>query len=95
MDDAIDPKLIETSVDIRRPIDGGVDVLRQFDASVEYSTKRDTTRSASSVAGSAGRSRTKTFMAQSTPSAQMPNLSAPRQLQSSRPIPTRSSTTYC
>lgn len=38
MDDSIDPGLIETSVDIRRPIDGGVDVLRQFDAVVEYST---------------------------------------------------------
>lgn len=39
MDDAIDPELIETSVDIRRPIDGGVDVLRQFHASVEYVTE--------------------------------------------------------
>jgi len=39
MDDAIDPELIETSIDIRRPVDGGVDVLREFDASVEYSTE--------------------------------------------------------
>lgn len=39
MDDSIAPTLIETSVDIRRPIDGGVDVLRQFDAVVEYCTE--------------------------------------------------------
>lgn len=39
MDDAIDSEFIETSVDIRRPADGGVDVLRQFYASVEYSTE--------------------------------------------------------
>lgn len=39
MDDAIDPALIETSVDIRRPCDGGADILRQFHASVEYSTE--------------------------------------------------------
>jgi hypothetical protein len=39
MDDAIDAELIETSIDIRRPVDGGADVLRQFHASVEYSTE--------------------------------------------------------
>lgn len=39
MDDAVDPDLIETSVDISRPIDGGVDVLRQFSASIGYSTE--------------------------------------------------------
>jgi len=35
MDD-LEPELIETDVQIRRPIDGGVDVLRQFVAGVEY-----------------------------------------------------------
>ena len=39
MDESIDPARIETSVDIRRPFDGGVDVLRQFDAVVEYRTE--------------------------------------------------------
>ena len=37
MDNVIDPNLIETSMDISRPIDGGVDVLRQFSASIGYS----------------------------------------------------------
>jgi hypothetical protein len=39
MDDPVDPDLIETSVEISRPIDGGVDVLRQFNASIGYSTR--------------------------------------------------------
>lgn len=39
MDELIAPALIETSVDIRRPVDGGVDVLRQFVAVVEYGTE--------------------------------------------------------
>lgn len=39
MDDAFAPELIDTSVEIRRPFDGGVDVLRRFDASVEYNTE--------------------------------------------------------
>jgi len=39
MDDAVDPDLIETSVDISRPGDGGVDVLRQFSASIGYSVE--------------------------------------------------------
>jgi hypothetical protein len=39
MDDAVDPRLIETSVDISRPIDGGVDVLRQFSASIGHSVE--------------------------------------------------------
>lgn len=34
--DAMDPGLIETDVHVRRPIDGGADVLRQFSAGVEY-----------------------------------------------------------
>jgi hypothetical protein len=39
MDDAVDPDLIETSVDISRPADGGVDVLREFSASIGYSVE--------------------------------------------------------
>jgi len=39
MDDAVYPDLIETSVEIRRPDDGGVDVLRQFSASIGYSVE--------------------------------------------------------
>jgi hypothetical protein len=34
--DELEPDLIDTDVQIRRPIDGGVDVLRQFMAGVEY-----------------------------------------------------------
>ncbi len=37
--ESVEPDLIETAVDIRRPIDGGVDVLRQFDATVALSTE--------------------------------------------------------
>jgi len=39
MNDAVDPDLIETFVDVSRPIDGGVDVLRQFSASISYSNE--------------------------------------------------------
>ena len=39
MDDAVYPDLIETSVEIRRPDDGGVDVLRQFSASIGYNVE--------------------------------------------------------
>ncbi len=39
MGDTIDSAYIETSVEIRRPFDGGVDVLRQFSAVVEYSAE--------------------------------------------------------
>jgi len=39
MDDAVDPDLIETSVDISRAVNGGVDVLREFSASIGYSVE--------------------------------------------------------
>jgi hypothetical protein len=39
MRELVDPDYIETSLSIRRPIDGGVDVLRQFDAIVEFRTE--------------------------------------------------------
>lgn len=39
MPESVDPDFIETSIDIRRPYDGGVDVLRQLVAAVELSTE--------------------------------------------------------
>lgn len=41
MDNSIDPARIETSVNIRRPLAGDIDLLRQFDAVVEYSTESE------------------------------------------------------
>lgn len=41
MDDLIDPELIDVSVSIRRPPDGGVDVLRQFEAVITYCSEDD------------------------------------------------------
>lgn len=38
----LNPSLIDTTVQIRRPVDGGADVLRQFSASFDYHGDRGT-----------------------------------------------------
>lgn len=95
MADFVDPDFIETSLEVFRPIDGGVDVLREFVASIGYSAESGPEDIGSVRGWIGGGSRTRTFTMQRTPSVPTPNDSGPQQLRSSTPIPRNSSIPSC